>query len=307
MSSNVESAHVASASVDARSGSFIQAVLASLWRRKALLVAIVAAALTLAVVTLFVLPARYTAQAYIRGEFFSAPDMVAKDEQSTTTGSMNLDLVRVIETQSQLLLESQPIARRVVQQIGLERLQPLVSKRRFWPAFGSTSKTQGDDVDTAAARLSRGLAVISNPHTYLLVIQYRAGDPELAELVANAFVAELLRSTKMQALFKQRSLAEAALAIQRAKFGDKHPGMAQAKMRLATIDALLEEQLNKSQQAILQTAGENVTLATSNPSSPTIVVICLVLLAGLAISVAVALWLERDRWWAHLQPSLTTH
>jgi uncharacterized protein involved in exopolysaccharide biosynthesis len=224
---------------------------------------------------------------------------------------MNLDLVRVIETQSQLLLESHMLARRVVQQIGLERLQPLVSQRRLWLAFGSAAKNPGnevdkntgDEVDVAAASLLRGLLVTSDPHTYLIAVRYSAGDPELAELVTNAFVAELLRSDKLQTLSKQRSMAEATLAIQLGKFGDKHPGVAQARMRLAATDALFKEQLNQGEEAILQAAGENVTKAVSAAASSTTLVIGLSLLAGLAIGVGIALWLERGRWWNMLDPS----
>jgi uncharacterized protein involved in exopolysaccharide biosynthesis len=252
----------------------------------------------LGVIAVFVIPARYTAQAYIRGEFFAAPDTVAKDKESTTAGSMNLDLVRVIETQSRLLLESHLLARRVVQQLGLERLRPLASKSRLLPAafFGSAAKTPGDevDVDIAATRLLPGLSVTSDPRAYLITVRYSAGDPELAELIANGFVVELLRSANLQTLFKQRFLAQATLSIQLAKFGDKHPSVAQARMRLAATDELLKEQLNEGQEAILQAAGENVTKATSFPSSRKFV-IGLFLLSGLAIGVGIALWLERGR------------
>jgi len=47
-------------------------------------------------------------------------------------------------------------------------------------------------------------------------------------VIVNAFVAELLRSTKLQQLLQQRSLALGALAKQLGKFGDKHPGVVAA-------------------------------------------------------------------------------
>jgi uncharacterized protein involved in exopolysaccharide biosynthesis len=298
MSSTVDSIHIEP------SGWILNAALASLWRRKVLLVAIVVIALVLGLIAVFVMPARYTAQAYVRGEFFAAPDTIAKDDESTTAGSTNLDLVRVIETESRLL-ESHLLARRVVQQLGLERLRPLVSERQLLPAafFDSEAKTSEDEVDIAATRLLPGLSVTSDPRAYLLTVRYSAGDPALAELIANGFVAELLRSANLQKLFKQRSLAQDQLSTQLAKFGDKHPGVAQSRTRLAASDELIKEQLNKGQEAILQATGENVTKATFFPSSRKFV-IGLFLLGGLAISVGVALWLERGRWWIVLDPSL---
>jgi uncharacterized protein involved in exopolysaccharide biosynthesis len=304
MSTTLDSVDGPLASVTIGSGQSLLAAVASIWRRKLLVLGIVATALALGIIAVGAMPARYKAQAYIRGEYFAAPDTVAKDAESTTAGSLSLDLVRVLETQSRLL-ESRLLARRVVQQLGLERLKLLVSKRPLWPAtfFGSSVKAPRDEIDAAAARLLDGLSVTSDPRAYLLTVRYSAGEPELAELVTNAFVAELLRSAKLQTLFKQRSLAQATLSIQLAKFGEKHPSVAQARMRLAATEALLKEQLNEDPETILQAAGENVTRAVSAPSSFTYVIV-LLLLAGLAIGVGVALWLERGRWWVILDPSL---
>ena len=299
MSSNLDAVYIEPTHL------ILNAALASLWRRRVLLVAIVAAALVLGVIAVLVTPVRYTAQAYIRGEFFAAPDTVAKDDESTTARSMSLDLDRVIQTQSQLLLETHRLARRVVQQLGLERLRPLENERGLLPIafFHGTAKTPGDEVDIAATRLLSGLSVTSDPRAYLLTLRYSAGDPEFAELLANAFVAELLRSANLVTLYKRRSLEQDKLSTQRAKFGDKHPSVAQSRMRLAATDGLIKQELSKGQEAILQAAGENVTKATSFPSSRRFL-IGLFLLGGLAMSVGVALWLERGRWLIVLDPSL---
>ena len=292
MSSNLDSDHIEPSSP------VLHAALASLWRRRVLMVAIAAIALALGIIAILLMPYRYTADAYIRGEFFAAPDTVAKDDESTTAGSMDLDLGRVIETQTRLLLSDQ-LARRVVQQLGLERLRPLVSKRRLLPPafFGSAAKAPEDEVGIAATRLLDGLSVENYPRAYLIKVRFSAGDPELAKLIANTFVAELLRSANLQTLFKQRSLAQATLSIQLDKFGDKHPSVAQARMRLAATDALLKEQLKEAPDAILQAAGENVTKAISGAPSSRTFVIYLLLLGGLVIGIGVALWLERGRWW----------
>jgi uncharacterized protein involved in exopolysaccharide biosynthesis len=259
----------------------------------------------LGVFAVLVTPVRYTAQAYIRGEIFAAPDAVAKDDESTIARSMSLDLDRVIETQSHLMLESHRLARRVVQQLGLERLRPLENEGGLLPTglFHSAAKTTANETDVAVTKVLSGLSVTSDPRAYLLTVRYSAEDPELAELLANAFAAELLRSANLVTLYKERALDQDKLSTQLAKFGDKHPSVAQARTRVAATDALIKQELNEGQDAVLQAAGENVTKAISSPSSRRFV-IGLFLLGGLAMSVGVALWLERGRWLIMLDPSL---
>ena len=298
MSSNLASDHIQ------LSSPVLSAALA-LWRRRRLTAAIVAIVLGAGAVGVLLMPDRYTAEAYIKGEVFSAPDTVAKVDESTTEDSMQqLDLGRVIETQTRLLLSHQ-LARRVVEQIGLERLRPIVSNRRLLSAtfLGSATKTPRDEVDAAALRLLGGLTVENYPRAYLIAVRFNAEDPELAKLIANTFVAELLRSANVQTLSRQRSLAQASLSIQLAKFGDKHPNVAQAKMRLATTEELLGEQLTEAPEALIRTAGENVTKAISAAPESRTLVMYLVLLCSLTIGIGVALWLERGNWWMHLRPT----
>ena len=133
--------------------------------------------------------------------------------------------------------------------------------------------------------------------TYIINITYTGKDPALAVVIANAFAAEFLRSCKLQILSEQHSLAEAALSKQLAMFGDKHPRVTQAKMRLVATDNLLKEQLSEAPEALLQAAGENITKAIAASASPKPgFVISLLLLFGLVVGIAVALWLERSRW-----------
>ena len=106
------------------------------------------------------------------------------------------------------------------------------------------------------------MSVKSDPlRTYLITVSYTGKDPALAVAITNAFVAEFLRSSKLQTLSQQRSSAEATLSRQLAKFGDKHPRVTQAKMRLAATDDLLKKQLSEAPEVLLQAAGENVTKA----------------------------------------------
>jgi uncharacterized protein involved in exopolysaccharide biosynthesis len=299
MSSKVQSAHIGLTPPHLSSGPALQAAFSSLWRRKLLVLAIAAAALALGMFAVKTMPPRYTAEAYIRGDF-AASDTTNKEEESMNggAGAMSLDLVRVIETQSRLL-QSHQVALRVVEELGLERLQPVINKRQWLPAlFNDGGKTLANKNDIAATQLLYGLTVMSDPRAYLITVRYSAGDPELADLIANAFVAELLRSTKLQTLFQQRSAAQTTLSKQLAKFGDKHPAVAQARIRLAAFDELLKDQLSEMPDAILLSAGENVTKAISTPSSPKpLFVLGLLLFIGLLIGSGIALWLERHRGW----------
>ena len=190
-----------------------------------------AIAIVLGSIAVLVIPARYTAEAYIRGGFDpSAAYAVTRDEDATRAGIISLDLMRVIETQSRWL-ETVELALRVVQQLGLERLRPEV---------GETVNTRGDKDSAAAVRLIRRLSVISDPRAYLITVRYTTGDPDLAVRITNAFVAEVLRSTRLQTLFQQRAYTQAKLSSQLARFGEKHPRVAELRTQLATMNDFSE-------------------------------------------------------------------
>ena len=296
MSSNLDFDHTQHASP------VLATALASLWRRRWLTAAVVAILLAVGAVGVRLMPDSYLAEAYVKGEVFAATDTVAKVDESTTADSTPLDLGRVIETQTRLLL-SYPLARRVVERIGVERLRPVTGKRRSLSAtlFGGVTKSPKDEVGAAAASLLGGLSAENYPRAYLIAVRFKAGDSELAKLTVNTFVAELLRSSNVQTLFRQRSLALASLSIQLAKFGDKHPSVAQARLRLATTEDLLKEQLTELPDAIIQAAGENVTKAISAEPVSRTFLIYLVVLCSLTIGIGIALWLERGSWWVQLQ------
>jgi uncharacterized protein involved in exopolysaccharide biosynthesis len=292
MSENTQTIHT-----EIASGHVLHAMLASLWRRKQLVLVIGVAALTLGLLALYLTHKRYTAEAYIRGEL-AVTDTVAKDDDSVSPGSMSLDVIRVIETES-LLLQSHQVARRVVQDLGLERLKPVVGGSGWLSSvFGGDASASGDAVDSAATRLLRGLSVTSDPRAYLITVRYSAGDPELAAEIANSFVAELLRSIKLQQLLQQRSVALVGLSKQLGKFGERHPGVVAAKLRLETADQGLKAELGEAGEAILKGAGENVTPAIAAVSGPRpAFVLGLLLVAGLVAGASAALFLERGRWW----------
>ncbi len=308
MSSNFDSVQMQHSSIEVRSGRLLHAALLSLWRRRLLVVAIVAAALALGIMTIFLMPAQYTAETYIRGVVGGSNTVAKDDTDEADRRAIGLDAGRVLETQTHLLWSYQ-LAHRVVEHLGLERLRNELDggtsllARLFGHAASDPRGQLGEvdaktQTDALAGKILRNLSVISDPRAYLITISYTDRDPELAVVISNAFVAEFLRSTRLQVLSQQRSAAQAQLSKALVQFGDKHPKVAVAKLGLATIDDLLKEQLNASPDAVLQAAGENVTEARAAPSSPNSrFVIGLFLLVGLIAGFGVVLWLERDRWW----------
>ena len=88
MSAKLDSVSIPLALGTIGSGSALLALLASVWRRKLLVLGMVATAVAFGIVAAAVMPARYTAQAYIRGEFV-ASNTLPMQVKNTTTGSLS--------------------------------------------------------------------------------------------------------------------------------------------------------------------------------------------------------------------------
>ena len=122
-------------------------------------------------------------------------------KSAASGGVVAVDASMLVETRSRLL-QSQQLARRVVERLGLERIRPAVSEGLFSSWLSGGAKFYGDarapgyPEDMAAKRLLRGLSVKTEPRSYLIAVRYTARDPELAALIANAFVAEFLQSSR---------------------------------------------------------------------------------------------------------------
>jgi uncharacterized protein involved in exopolysaccharide biosynthesis len=143
--------------------------------------------------------------------------------------------------------------------------------------------------DLAATMLSGELSVKTEPRTYLITLQYTAGDPELAALITNTFVIEFLRMGRLENLSQQRYSAQRMLE-QLATLGEQHPKVIQEKIRLEAADALLKAEEGKTNEEIRRNAGGNVTFAEANavPSSPNLKFITgIALFVGLAGGIAI--------------------
>jgi uncharacterized protein involved in exopolysaccharide biosynthesis len=296
MSGNLGSIGLQASAADVRSAGTLQTALSILWRRSFLIAAAAAVACALGVVVVSSMPERYSAAAYVRG-VVPGSNAMAKDDNDNPGATIGLDLGRVLETQTRLL-SSYQLAHRVIEQIGLIELRPELNEAPLplIDIFSQSENAAEHKDDKAVAAVLRNLAVTSDPRAYLITVRYSDRDPQLAAVIADAFVAEFLRSVKLQALAQQRATAQGALAKQLATFGPKHPKVGEAKARLASLDDLITDELNKTPKTILQAAGENVTAAIASPANAkTPLVLAVFLVMGLGIGIAIAFWLERDQ------------
>ena len=266
-------------------------VLTNVWRHKLMIIATVAVALVIGIALAIMMPKQYTAAAYLQGGF-GPEEAISPDDKTSTGRVLALDASMLVETQARVL-QSLQLAQRVVHRLG----GPLfVSGSPFssWlraQFYGDVTRTAEFQEDMAARNLLRGLSVTTEPRVYLIVIRYTAGDPARAALIANAFVVEFLQTITLQTLYQQRDAAERTLLQRRATFGEKHPKVIEAQLRLQAADARLNAQMGKTTEEIERRAGGNVTFAQADmvPSSPNPrILIGLALLIGLGGGTAMA-------------------
>ena len=298
MSTIFDSVHTSNGSLGPHYINKIRVTLTNVWRHKLLVIAMTAAGLVIGVALALMMPKRYTAEAYLRGGF-TAEEATSSDRKNA--GAIILDASMLVETRSRVL-QSQLLARRVVQRLGLQRLRPVVSESPFssWlraKFYGDVAKAPEFQEDMAASKLMRGLSVKTEPRGYLIELSYTAGDPELAALITNAFLVEFLQTTAVQTLYHEREAAERNLSEKLATFGEKHPSVVDAKMQLQAVNALLRTQLAKTPEEIEHEAGENVAFAQANlvpSSSGPAVWIGVTLLVGLFGGIAAAAFWGRS-------------
>lgn len=241
----------------------LYATLRSLWRRKVLIFSSAVLAGLIGICALLVLPKTYTGEALVQVAFSSA---------DAPAGGVTIDAGSVVETRSRVI-KSQQLARRVVDLVGLKRLEPeiadgAVSRWLQELAVGQDRLTEAYVKDRAADKLQRMLTVRTEPRAYLITISVSAGDPALAAEIANAFVVECLREAQLQRLSEQLARARGALAQQAATFGKKHPNLISATAAVSELEMRLDLQKKAAENEIIGL--ESVTLAEANavPSAP---------------------------------------
>ena len=157
-----------------------RATLTNVWRRRRLVIATVAVALVIGIALTLTMPKQYTAEAYVR-EAFGAEEATLIDDKTGNATIIAIDASMLVETQSRLL-QSQAIAQRVVQRLGLERIRPAVSENPLssWlqaQFYGDVARTPEFQEDLAARKLLSGLSVKTEPRVYQIVVQLYGGRP----------------------------------------------------------------------------------------------------------------------------------
>jgi uncharacterized protein involved in exopolysaccharide biosynthesis len=285
--------HISAASLPLRAyyEDAVFAKVANLWRRKVLILAAVAVALLLGVLVSVLLPTRYTADAFVRVGFTSSETASGNNGGSI----ISVDASALVETHSRVFKTHQ-LARRVVEILGFERLGAEAGQGRL-PSWlqvlvGGGVSSPGYREDIAAAKLLRNLTVKTDPRAYLITVSYSAGNPELAALIANAFVAESLKVHALQRLNEQRASAQAALSELITTLGERHPSVARARVKLAGVAAQLEAEKLNSKSAPNESVIAAQAIAVPSSPNPQLLV-GIALLVGLIAGVGIAVVLDR--------------
>lgn len=180
-------------------------VLAMLWRRRLLILAIGLAATLLAAIILTVTPQRYAADMMLQFDF-------ARDEPVSGARSgpnVSLDASSVVESEARII-RSLATARAVVDRLGLDKQAPArpgIVERAAQALFPQPVRDGVRELlglgrpaggparrDVIAQGLLGGLTVGNDAKAYLITLTYRDTDPERAARIVNAFGAEYMRS-----------------------------------------------------------------------------------------------------------------
>jgi len=274
----------------------VRHTLSTVWRRKLVVLATVVATIALAAMVTVMTSKRFAGVALVDASF-TAP---TTGGPSGGDSFVSVDASLLVETRSRIFTSHQT-ARRVVQRVGLDKLEGEVGSGAlgslFQQVFNSTAmQAPGYAEDRAAAILLSRLKVKTEPRVYVVTVTYPARDPKLAATVANAFVAEFLHAITVQSLQERASTLRSEVGQHRAAFGQKHPKSIDAESRLSVVEGQIAAQAERSTEDILGTAYGKVTLAepVSLPTSPDPVLnMGLGTLLGLIAGIVLALQLER--------------
>jgi len=229
--------------------SFYEAIafdtLRTLWRKKYLLASCVAAGLVLAILVVATAAKTYTATATIQFDF--ARMEATKFAPPTAT----MDAAVLVEGQAQIL-RSAALARRVVTRLKLDQDPDYISTGLAGSvldllrghADGATS-----NIERAAKRLARQLAVTNNGRSYLVTISIESGSPERAALLANTYLIEYVKDHNLQRLREAESAARSALADARSAYGERHPTIIQARAALSAAEERLRAQESSNSES----------------------------------------------------------
>jgi uncharacterized protein involved in exopolysaccharide biosynthesis len=191
------------------------------------------------------------------------------------------------------------IARAVVKRLGLDRDPEFAGPRRLdWLRTAvQPSAIKSSSLERAVWRVSGMLEVVNDPRSYLISVSFTASTPEKAASVVDAFALEYLRAKAMQQLADRLTATNRELAQQSARYGEKHPGIAQLKVKLETIRTHLQTVANSPAMSLRDIVRNgSVTWADPDPrpSSPDgFLIFGLAFALAVVMSTWLAIWLDR--------------
>lgn len=220
----------------------VSELLAIFWRRKAWLFLPMVMALVVGAAFQNLRTPRYASTALIQLDLQTGN---APAKGSTPTAV--IDAGSLVESQTRLI-ESEALARRVVERLGLDKIQqPTGLAQSLTTLFGTAladGRISPAAVDLATSRLLESLSVKNDTRTYLISVTATALHPEEAARVANAFASEFIHHLRLQDLNGELSSAEHTVANLGQTLGYKHPQMIKANAALSAARARFESVKN---------------------------------------------------------------
>lgn len=156
----------------------------TLWRRKRMILALMALALLAAAVVLLKSEKLYTSNALVQVDF-GRDDQTGNGRQG---GGLSFDLSALVETEARFV-RSRAIARQVADRLAAARGQPPAGEREI-------------------QALMRHLTVRNDSRSYLIDIGYTANDPKRAAEIANLFVDIYLKNRSETSFAAARRASE---------------------------------------------------------------------------------------------------
>ena len=267
--------------------------LASIARHRWFIVKFVVVALTLACISIPLIPRKYSAEALIYPRL-STP------ERDKVVALASVDGTAVVAGEARLI-RSDAVLRAVAMRLGHD---PEEKPRTWWAlaldrlrAALLPETRNHSPFDRTISSLRNKIVVMNDTRSYLISISYTAPTADEAAQVVNAFVTEYLRYKGKQRRLEKLDHAEVELRQQLAVYGDKHPKVLQAMAELDAERAAVEATANPQDgdQSDL-TNDRSVRLAQPNqtPTSPKgLVILGLSFLLALLAGIGLAVWRDR--------------
>src|SRR5665213_1198920 len=198
--------------------------LLTVWRRKFMIVAIVAAAVLLASVALVLVGPHYTGEALIQLDF-------SREDPPARAGAqpiVSIDAVALVDSAARVI-RSRTTASAVVARLGLDRDPNFTHEPILWRLLsdgrillGLTGVTPSPR-DLAISTLMGKVAVNHESRSYLISIDIKAADPARAAILANAVAVEYFRGQMVEQLTDEQAAVSRELAQLSSVYGARHP------------------------------------------------------------------------------------